>query len=375
MIYASDLDRTLIYSPAALGVPENTPGLLPAESDGGRTLSYISAAALEALSGLPPEVVFIPVTTRTVAQYRRIELFRDLVIPEYAVTSNGGTILVNGAVDREWQAGMEAKVKAGSASAAEVRTIVLEALRQEWIASERWCDEFFFTFVVHRDLIPAETALALSDRLYGLGWRVSLQGRKLYAVPAAVSKSEAVLHISSRLGRRVMVASGDSLLDRSLLDIADCAIVPPHGEIYAQAAQRANADGASGAGGAVDAGSTRDAGGARGTGSAKDAASTMGTGGTGGARGTGSAKDAVCTMGAGGTGSAKDAASTTGAGGTGGARDAASTTVAGGTGDAHPGGYRFTSRSGVFAADEILSLVREFHERNRESAEAEAGAS
>lgn len=312
MIYASDLDRTLIYSPAALGVPENTPGLLPAESDGGRTLSYISAAALEALSGLPPEVIFIPVTTRTVAQYRRIELFRDRVIPEYAVTSNGGTILVNGAVDGEWRAGMEAKVRAGSASPAEVRTIMLEALRQEWIASERWCDEFFFTFVVHRDLIPAETALALSDRLYGLGWRVSLQGRKLYAVPAAVSKSEAVLHISSRLGRRVMAASGDSLLDRSLLDIADCAIVPPHGEIYAQAAQqRANADGA------------------------------------GDARGT------------------EDAAATA----------AASITGAGSTGVVYPDGYRYTSRSGVFAADEILSLVREFHERNRESAEAEAGAS
>ncbi|MBY9080086.1 hydrolase [Paenibacillus sp. HN-1] len=335
MIYASDLDRTLIYSPAALGVPENTPGLLPAESDGGRILSYISAAALEALAGLPPEVVFVPVTTRTVAQYRRIELFRDLVVPEYAVTSNGGTILVNGAVDEEWRVGMEAKVQAGSASAAEARTIVLEALRQEWIASERWCDEFFFTFVVHRDLIPAETALTLSDRLRGLGWRVSLQGRKLYAVPAAVSKSEAVLHISRRLGRRVMAASGDSLLDRSLLDIADCAIVPPHGEIYAQAAQLANADGASGAGGTVDAGSTRDADSAKGIDSAR---------GIGSARGTGSAKDAVSTPGA------------------------------GGTGGAHPGGYRFTSRSGVFAADEILSLVREFHER-QPAAERGADAS
>ncbi|MFD1773781.1 hydrolase [Paenibacillus rhizophilus] len=234
MIYASDLDRTLIYSPAALGVPEDTPGLVPAEIRDGRVVSYISRTALQELAALSPDIVFMPVTTRTVAQYRRINLFRETVIPDYAVTSNGGNILVNGAVDEEWRKRIGEKVMAESAPEGDVKSLVLAALREEWIISERWCDGLFYTYVVHRDLIPIEVALGLSEKLYGLGWRVSLQGRKLYAVPAAVNKSDAIAHVRRTVRSEPMAASGDSLLDRCLLDSADYAIVPPHGEIYAQ---------------------------------------------------------------------------------------------------------------------------------------------
>lgn len=99
MIYASDLDRTLIYSLSAIGVPEDTPGLVPAEVVDGRTVSYISQQALATLKELAAKIVFMPVTTRTIAQYRRINLFQETVIPDYAITSNGGNILVNGVVD------------------------------------------------------------------------------------------------------------------------------------------------------------------------------------------------------------------------------------------------------------------------------------
>lgn len=129
-------------------------------------------------------------------------MFRETVIPDYAVTSNGGNILVNGAVDEEWRKRIGEKVLAESAPEGDVRSLVLAALREEWIISERWCDGLFYTYVVHRDLIPIEVALELSEKLYGLGWRVSLQGRKLYAVPAAVNKSDAIAHV-----RRTVEAS------------------------------------------------------------------------------------------------------------------------------------------------------------------------
>lgn len=89
MIYASDLDRTLIYSLGAIGVPENTPGLIPAEIIEGKTRSYISQQALNQLMDLNTRIIFIPVTTRTIQQYKRINLFQETVIPDYAVTSNG----------------------------------------------------------------------------------------------------------------------------------------------------------------------------------------------------------------------------------------------------------------------------------------------
>lgn len=234
MIYASDLDRTLIYSLGAIGVPENTPGLVPAEIINGKTSSYISQQALNQLLELTKRVIFMPVTTRTIQQYQRINLFQETVIPDYAVTSNGGNIIVGGVVDKEWRASIGRLVDRHSATADEVRSYIKAVIRDEWIISESYCDELFFSFMVYRDQLPLDEITNLSDRLYKLGWRVSLQGRKLYAVPAAVNKSDAILHVRRTVRSEPMVASGDSLLDKCLLDSADYAIAPSHGEIFAE---------------------------------------------------------------------------------------------------------------------------------------------
>ncbi|WP_340020947.1 HAD family hydrolase [Paenibacillus sp. FSL K6-1096] len=234
MIYASDLDRTLIYSLNAIGVPEDTPGLVPAEVIEGRTVSYISRQALATLKELAARIIFMPVTTRTVAQYRRINLFQETLIPDYAITSNGGNILRGGVVDKEWRAAVGRKVASGSAAAEEAGRIVHSVVREEWIISERYCDELFYTFVVHREDLPPDEIARMSGRLDSLGWKVSLQGRKLYIVPEAVNKSDAIHHVRRTVHAEPMVASGDSLLDKSLLAAADYAIVPCHGEIFAE---------------------------------------------------------------------------------------------------------------------------------------------
>ena len=234
MIYASDLDRTLIYSLNAMGVPGDAPGLVPAEVIDGQTVSYISQQALDMLKELAAKIVFMPVTTRTIAQYRRINLFQETVIPDYAITSNGGNILVRGVVDTEWRTAVGKWVERGSASAEEAGRIVRSVVRAEWITSERYCDELFYTFVVQRDALPLDEITRMAELLDGLGWKVSLQGRKLYVVPEAVNKSDAILHVRRTVHSEPMVASGDSLLDKSLLAAADYAIAPCHGEIFAE---------------------------------------------------------------------------------------------------------------------------------------------
>jgi hydroxymethylpyrimidine pyrophosphatase-like HAD family hydrolase len=234
MIYASDLDRTLIYSLSAIGVPEDSPGLVPAEVINGRVVSYISQQALAQLVELASNIIFMPVTTRTIEQYKRINLFQETVIPDYAITSNGGNILIGGAVDKDWREYIGRLVERDSAAAEEVRVLVRSVVREEWIISERYCDDLFYTFVVHRDLLPMDEIAHLAERLQDLGWRVSLQGRKLYVVPAAVNKSDAIIHVRRTVQSEPMVASGDSLLDKSLLESADYAIAPCHGEIFAE---------------------------------------------------------------------------------------------------------------------------------------------
>ncbi|SEK83570.1 HAD family hydrolase [Paenibacillus sp. OK003] len=232
MIYASDLDQTLIYSRRSMGVSDDASGIIPAEWIRGELSAFMSDKALNRLKDLPEDIIFMPVTTRTVEQYQRIRIFQQDVIPAYAVTSNGGNILIAGEVDQSWNEYVRSQLQQHSAEAVEVRQMFGDVLNSDWVAGERLCDGLFFAFVIHRDRMPIEQVTEKIQALESLGWEASIQGRKLYLVPSGVNKRAAVEYVRNQIGNVPIIASGDSLLDRCLLDFADYAIAPRHGELY-----------------------------------------------------------------------------------------------------------------------------------------------
>ena len=64
------------------------------------------------------------------------------------------------------------------------------------------------------------------------GWRVSVQGRRLYCVPGPLTKAAAVAEVARQTGSTRLLAAGDSLLDADLLESADVAVRPAHGELH-----------------------------------------------------------------------------------------------------------------------------------------------
>ncbi|MDR6554131.1 HAD family hydrolase [Paenibacillus qinlingensis] len=234
MIYASDLDQTLIYSQPEERAAHWGDRIMVAELIDGKVRSYMSAATYQRLQVLMNELIFIPVTTRTIAQYVRIHLISQTLRPQYAVTSNGGNMLIDGKVDTDWRDLVRTRVSETSAPVEDIRLAMHGVLSQDWVISSSWCDDLFYSHIVDRDRMPKQEIADLSAELMGMGWRTSVQGRKVYIVPEAVSKGAAVAHLSEILGGRKVIASGDSLLDQSLLDIADFAIAPGHGELFRQ---------------------------------------------------------------------------------------------------------------------------------------------
>ncbi|AJS60180.1 HAD family hydrolase [Paenibacillus sp. IHBB 10380] len=232
MIYASDLDQTLIYSTRSVGLALDSPLIMAAETVNGKITSYISIQACSILTTMAKEMEFIPVTTRTMEQYNRIELFREVIQPKYAITSNGGNILFDGIPDLEWNQFVHDDIVGKSASANEVKTLFDQIGNDDWILGERFCDELFFSIVINREKMPLDEVHQVSKEIRNLGWEVSVQGRKIYLVPISVSKSAALSHLQQRIGADIIVASGDSLLDRCLLDYATHPIAPKHGELY-----------------------------------------------------------------------------------------------------------------------------------------------
>ncbi|MCQ9133769.1 MULTISPECIES: HAD family hydrolase [Streptomyces] len=232
VVVASDLDRTLIYSAAALALtmPDaRAPRLLCVEVHEARPLSFMTETAAQLLTDLGDAAVFVPTTTRTRKQYQRINLPGPP--PAYAICANGGHLLVDGATDQDWHASVLARLDAECAPLAEVQDHLTRTADPLWLRKQRIAEDLFAYLVVERELLPEEWVKELGVWAENRGWTVSLQGRKIYAVPKPLTKSAAVREVVRRTGAELTLAAGDSLLDADLLLAADRGWRPGHGEL------------------------------------------------------------------------------------------------------------------------------------------------
>ncbi|NGN69826.1 HAD family hydrolase [Streptomyces sp. A7024] len=231
---ASDLDRTLIYSAAALELtlPDaEAPRLLCVEVYQGKPLSFMTEAAAAHLEALPG--AFVPVTTRTRAQYARVHLPGPP--PRHAICANGGHLLVDGVSDPGWQATVRDALDAGCAPLAEIRAHLARITADvPWLRKQRTAEGLFEVLVVERAELPEAWVKDFAGWADARGWTVSLQGRKLYAVPRPLTKSAALAELVRRTGAGTVLTAGDSLLDTDLLLAGDRGWRPGHGELADQ---------------------------------------------------------------------------------------------------------------------------------------------
>ncbi|MGV9450981.1 HAD family hydrolase [Streptomyces sp. NPDC003635] len=232
VLVASDLDRTLIYSSAALALtmPDaRAPRLLCVEVHESRPLSYMTETASQLLAELGDAALFVPTTTRTRKQYQRINLPGPP--PKYAICANGGHLLVDGVSDPDWQARVAARLADECAPLDEVREHLMATADPMWVRKHRVAEDLFAYLVVERELLPEDWVKELAVWAENRGWTVSLQGRKIYAVPKPLTKSAAMYELARRTGADLTLAAGDSLLDADLLLAADKGWRPGHGEL------------------------------------------------------------------------------------------------------------------------------------------------
>ncbi|MCM3030583.1 HAD family hydrolase [Niallia sp. MER 6] len=229
MMFASDLDRTLIYSERALsemGTPLNE-SMVPVERLKGNYISYMKIDALRKLKELASQLQFVPVTTRTYEQYKRIFIFEENIPITYSVTSNGANIHYKGEILSDWTKEVQVKL---AEQCIEKEKLMELVNGQALPGSMKIADDLFFYYILEQQ-ITSETKKLIGKIALENGWKVSLQGRKLYFMPAPVCKGEAVKFIQKREGIKITAGAGDSLLDFPLLDACTHAWMPKHGEL------------------------------------------------------------------------------------------------------------------------------------------------
>jgi len=232
VLFASDLDQTLIYG-SRHTVDIDPTILRVVEVLDGKVISYMTEDAISSLQDLMNRIMFIPVTTRTINQYNRVTIFSEVLRPTYAVTSNGGNILIDGKVDEEWAQHIRDSISSGSMAMDQVIGEFEKLTHESWFHRGLVADDLFYYCIVERDLLPIDEMYSFGEWLSGNGWELSIQGRKIYFIPKAVNKRDAVIHIKEREGKQIVVSSGDSLLDLPLIHASSHALIPAHGEVFA----------------------------------------------------------------------------------------------------------------------------------------------
>ncbi|WP_394249504.1 HAD family hydrolase [Arthrobacter pityocampae] len=233
VLFASDLDRTLIYSANSMllaGPDDAAPPMVVAEVYRGAPLSFMTRSAEAMLEDLAQRGLFVPVTTRTREQFERIRLpGRGM---GYAVSTNGAVLMKDGVPDAAWTASIRSRISRECVPLAKVFEHLTVENPVQGLVRARTAEDTFIYCLVERASLSMEYLAELTDWCGQRGWKVSLQGRKLYCVPVPVSKEAAVAEVRERMGADTLITAGDSLLDAGMLELADIAFRPAHGELH-----------------------------------------------------------------------------------------------------------------------------------------------
>ena len=233
MIFATDLDRTIIHSVRQV---KDTAGLIPVEYKNRQPLSYMSHEAVELLQKLKeiPNLIIIPVTARSTEQFRRIKVVQDC---PYAILACGAVILKNGKPLPIWQQ----FVKEIRASEKENYTFFEKFLKIEstdlFEIQSRMVDDAVIFFKIRNDNSAEELLKRLQQEVSNKNWNYIKQGRKVYLSPKLISKQFALQILFSYLkeakGEKDIIAAGDGAGDIDFMKSANIArFVPAESESY-----------------------------------------------------------------------------------------------------------------------------------------------
>lgn len=213
----SDLDQTVIYSHRH-PLPGET---LVMEYLNGREQSFIQAENLAVLRDFcaGDDRLFVPLTTRTEAQYQRLSPLQEALGYRYALLCNGAVLYDCGIPDRAWAAESEQLAAPYQTVLKEVRSLLLSQAEPEHVHD-------ILPFLLYVSTENPELPELVKQRCCGTGVDVLQSGKKLYCIPAPLSKGEAVRRFTERFGIAQTYAIGDSLFDVPMLRACRRAFAP-----------------------------------------------------------------------------------------------------------------------------------------------------
>lgn len=217
LLFASDIDNTLIYSCKN----QNITSRIPCELYEGKYISFITEYTREKLEYVHEKAIFVPVTTRSIEQYKRIEFGN--FIPDYAITSNGGNLLIKGSVDEDWYNETLSLCQHAFYGMEKGRDYLEKDNNRE--LDIKLIDGLF---VYTKSSMPEKTVNNLKELLIDEPVNVYNYRNKIYILPNNLDKGSALKRFINKCTKNIdkIITAGDSVFDIPLLNTSDYAIFP-----------------------------------------------------------------------------------------------------------------------------------------------------
>ena len=166
----------------------------------------------------PDRISLIPVTSRSVPQFRRL-MFPDVFRIQYAIVCNGGKLLLNGREDPEWT---EETMAQASGDLPDLKRLG-DQLAKLCGSGIRIPEKYYYYAVSDEPEKICEALKSLNPRG---NVRIEHDHRKVYLFPANVNKGSAVRRFIRRFRPEVTVGAGDSPMDIPMLNEVDHSLAP-----------------------------------------------------------------------------------------------------------------------------------------------------
>lgn len=215
-VFISDLDNTIIYSYKE-DIGKNK---ILVEKRLEKELSFMSEYSHSKLEVLSKNYNFIPLTTRSLEQYRRINFFGEKKI-KIALVANGGILLENDKIVDKWYEESLSLARKSLEELKKAKEILSQ--REEIYFEIRFVDELFiFTksnnIVITLEVLMKNLNLSLVD--------ISNHGEKIYIFPKSINKGKSLERLRKYYNFNVIVVAGDSEMDIPMLERGDISIFP-----------------------------------------------------------------------------------------------------------------------------------------------------
>lgn len=216
MLFATDLDNTMIFSNRR--IVGSKCDVHCVEYYNGLPITYMTHSSIAKLNNIVRRINVVPITTRSLAQFNRIQFFSELPL---AVVANGGTILQNGKVYKEWEHHINGILKKYDF---EYVLEIFSTLPGLSLKPKLVDGKFVFAKSNDADLCRHILQSKLDTKI----WQLSFQRKKIYAIPMEITKGNALRFICEHIvpDNLLVVSAGDSNLDISMLEYSDYAIIP-----------------------------------------------------------------------------------------------------------------------------------------------------